>query len=247
MALLFIFLLHIGAAAAAFYISDWTIFVVSFVAWYQLSHLFGLSIVYHKLFSHRSFVPKTGVAELGALINILSFKGTPDVYALIHRIHHRHSDTDLDPHTSKDQWYRGYFGILFPNKILEKFSPREKRDFVKDVYVDFRWVKQLTFKVRLALLIVFYTTIFIIDQNLLAGVLCGSVVSIHIGLMINLFGHRKVNNNMVTVNRPWIAAWFGPSFNHNYHHTYPRSYHEAGPGRFELASWLIKNFLSKSA
>lgn len=247
MTMLFIFLLHIVAVVATLYLSNWIIFVASFVLWYLLCHIFGLSIVYHKLFSHRSFVPNTGVAELGTLINILSFKGTPGMYALIHRIHHRHSDTDLDPHTAKDHWYRGYFGILFPTKTLEKFSLMEKRNLVNDVYVDFEWIKQLTFRVQLTLIITFYTTIFIIDQNLLAGVLCSSIASIHIGLMINLFGHQKVNSGMVTVDRPWIAAWFGPSFNHNYHHTHPRSYHEAGPGRFELASWLIKNFLSRPA
>jgi len=246
MKLLLILLLHTAALLSIFYVSNWGLFFLSCLIWYLLSHLFGLAIVYHKLFSHRSFVPKKGVAELGTLINILSFKGTPGIYALIHRIHHKHADTDLDPHTPKDNWYRGYFGIIFSTNILAKFSDQEKRNIVKDIYDDFKWVKLLTRNFQLVMLIVFYTVIYTISHNLFAGILVGNIMSIHVGLLINLLGHQKVNNSMSTVNRPWLATLLGPSFNHKYHHEYPGDFNEAGPKNFELAAWLIKNFLGKS-
>lgn len=238
--------MHVGAAASIFYVSNWGLFVVSFLIWYSLSHLFGLAIVYHKLFSHRSFVPKKGVAELGTLINILSFKGTPGMYALIHRIHHKHADTDLDPHTPRDHWYRGYFGIIFPSDILNKFSDQAKRNIVNDIYTDFPWIKKMTRNFQSFALIIFYTAIYVMSPNIFFAILVGNIVSMHTGLLINFLGHKKINGSMTTINRPWLAVPFSPSFNHRYHHDHPRDFSEAGPGNFELGAWLIKNFLVKN-
>lgn len=246
MKLLLILLLHVGAVLSTLYVSNWTVFVLSCLIWYALSHLFGLAIVYHKLFSHRSFVPKKGVAELGTLINILSFKTSPNVYTLLHRIHHKYVDTDLDPHTPKDYWYRGYFGILFPSGVLNKFSDQTKKDMVNDIYTDFPWIKKITRNFELLALIVFYTAIYAISPDIFFAILVGNILSIHTGLLVNVLGHKKVNGVMTTINRPWLAMPFTPTFNHRYHHENPKDFNEAGPGNFELGAWLIKNFLSKN-
>jgi fatty-acid desaturase len=256
--------LHMGAVLSTFYVSNWGIFVVSFLIWHQISHMFGMAIVYHKLFCHRSFVPKKGVAELGTLINILSFKGKPDMYALVHRIHHQHADTELDPHTPRYHWYRGYFGVIFPTDVLNKFSNQTKRNIVNDIYNDFKWIKLLTIKFQLVALIVFYTVIYTISHDVFAGILVNNVVSLHLGLFVNLFGHQKMILTqkapvmLLATNRPWLANFLVQSFltgasatgfltnaNHKYHHDHPDDFNEADPKNFELAAWLVKNFLSK--
>ena len=226
-------------------IDNWTLFLVSFLVWFILTHWFGLSIIYHKLFSHRSFVPKKGVAFAGVLVNVLSFKGGPISYALIHRVHHDHADTDLDPHTPKDHWYIGYFGILTAHRVLKKFSNEEQRKIVSDLFRDFAWTEKITRGKQYLAIIIFYSMLWLLDYNLAIAILFASVVSIHSGLLVNLLGHQKINNVMETVNSPILAGLLGPAFNHNYHHSNPGKYHEAGPGKFEIQSWAVKNFLSK--
>jgi fatty-acid desaturase len=246
MQLFIFFVLHLFLLVLMPEVDNWTVFSISFLIWYILSHWFGLSIVYHKLFSHRSFVPKKGVAFAGVLLNVLSFKGGPQNYALTHRVHHAHADTDLDPHTPKDHWYIGYFGIFNSERVLKKFSNEEKRKIVFDLFRDFSWVEKITRHKQYLAIVVFYSMLWVLDSSIAVAILFASVVSIHTGLMINFLGHQKINNVMETVNSPILAFVFGPSFNHKYHHSNPGNYHEAGPEKFEIQSWVVKNFLSKS-
>ena len=222
-------------------VDHWFLFLLSFVIWFIVSHWFGLSIVYHKLFSHRSFIPKSHVALLGTIVNIVSFKGSPQRFTLIHRIHHKHADTDLDPHTPRDHWYIGYFGIVVPDRVLDKFSYEEKRKTVNDIFRDFVWIKKLSPLIQFLIIALFYTVLWLVNYDVMVAVLFASIVSIHVGMLINLLGHQ----NSTTINRPLMALILGPSFNHDYHHNNPSDYNEAGPDKFEIQAWAIKNFLSK--
>lgn len=238
------FVLHLILLILMLFVDDWFLFLSVTVLWFILSHWFGLSVVYHKLFSHRSFVPKPWVPVVGTIINVVSFKGTPQRYAIIHRIHHKHADTELDPHTPKDHWYNGYFGILVPDKILSKFDDVKKRKMMDDLFEDFTWIKHLSPALQLSIIFAFYSILWFTNYNVLVSVLFASLFSAHVGMLINLLGHTGLNSKSSIIDRPLLALLLGPSFNHKYHHENPWDYNEAGPNKFEIQAWAIKNFLS---
>lgn len=233
--------MHVIALLLLTIVNNWLLFFLGFLFWYTLSHTFGISIVYHKLFSHRSFVAKFWVAPLGTLICLTSFVGTPQRYALVHRIHHRHADTDLDPHTPKDHWYQGYFGIMYPDAVLSKFSEHQKRSVVNDLFEHFSWIRQLTLPLQLCVVVLFYLIIWYTGGiSLLAAVIVASLASIHAGLAINYMGHRRG----LVKNWPLAAVLLlAPSFNHQQHHTSTGDYNEAGVHGFDIGAMIIKHLL----
>ena len=238
-------LLHLILVFLMLSVNNWFFVATMTVAWYITSHWFGLAVVHHKLFSHRSFIPKSWVAPIGTIINIISFAGTPQRYAIVHRIHHKHVDTDLDPHTPKDHWYVGYFGIMMSDRILSKFTDEEKRKIVNDLFEDFSWIRHLSSKVQLSIIIVFYSILWFVSHDVLVSVLLGSLLSVHVGLAVNVLGHRTLHLNPVTVNRPLLALILGPTWNHKNHHSNPGHYSDAGPGNFEIQAWAVKNFFQR--
>ncbi|HEX4924387.1 MAG TPA: fatty acid desaturase, partial [Bdellovibrionales bacterium] len=74
---------------------------------------YALGIFHHMLLSHRSFKAKLWVERLGALLGTLSWRGPfagPVRYVAMHRIHHRYSDTQYDPHTPVKGLFHAWLG-----------------------------------------------------------------------------------------------------------------------------------------
>ena len=60
---------------------------------------FGISIGYHRLFTHRSFVPKRWLKIVLASIGSLAMEGSLSGWVAAHRRHHVFSDAPGDPHS----------------------------------------------------------------------------------------------------------------------------------------------------
>jgi stearoyl-CoA desaturase (delta-9 desaturase) len=59
----------------------------------------GVTIGYHRLFSHRSFATYRWVERLLMILGCMAGQSSPFFWIATHRLHHRHSDTDGDPHS----------------------------------------------------------------------------------------------------------------------------------------------------
>lgn len=81
-----------------------------FVSFYLLSGL-GITIGFHRLFTHRSFETVRPV-ELGlAVAGSMAFEGPLLEWCANHRCHHQYSDHDDDPH-SPNTGARGFLNVL---------------------------------------------------------------------------------------------------------------------------------------
>ncbi|MBA2403596.1 MAG: fatty acid desaturase, partial [Bdellovibrionales bacterium] len=75
--------------------------------------MFGVSMGYHRYLSHKSFKPVRWFELLIVFLGLPA--GTPIQWAGNHRFHHRHADTDQDPHSphyggfwwAHNGWYIG--------------------------------------------------------------------------------------------------------------------------------------------
>lgn len=93
-------LIHVMSLAVAPWLFSGNAFLFAFVT----AMLFGYSmgIFHHMYFTHRSFKCKRWIEQTGGLLGTLTWRGpfaAPIRYAAMHKIHHAHADTDLDPHT----------------------------------------------------------------------------------------------------------------------------------------------------
>jgi len=92
-------LLH-GAAALAFIPSlfTWSGLLLAFVFAFIATCL-GMCVCYHRLLSHRSFRTPKWFEYVMVWCGCLAWQGGPVGWVGTHRLHHKHSDGDHDPHT----------------------------------------------------------------------------------------------------------------------------------------------------
>jgi stearoyl-CoA desaturase (delta-9 desaturase) len=108
--------------------------VVLAVAFFYLSGL-GVTIGYHRYFTHSSFKAKRWLRVVLALCGSMAVQGPPIIWVADHRRHHAFSDRDGDPHSpwlfgtspvaiAKGFWH-AHMGWLFDRDITNKqrFAP----------------------------------------------------------------------------------------------------------------------------
>lgn len=74
------------------------------VAWAGLAvatQLFGVSLGFHRLLAHRSFQTHRPMRIVLAVLGSLAMQGGPIWWVSMHRLHHRHPDTEQDLHSPR--------------------------------------------------------------------------------------------------------------------------------------------------
>jgi len=90
---------HLLCLAAPFYFS-WSGLVVCLVfCW--LGGGIGITLAYHRLLTHHSFTTPNWFKYLISLCGCLQWQGGPIRWVGTHRLHHRDSDQEADPHTPR--------------------------------------------------------------------------------------------------------------------------------------------------
>jgi stearoyl-CoA desaturase (delta-9 desaturase) len=186
---------------------------------YFLLSCIGITIFYHRFLSHRSFQTSNFIRKLGVLLGALAGRGGPLDWVAVHRYHHKHSDTDNDPHDPAKKGWR----IFFPHLLNygNNINPLVVKDLLSDKF--YRFLNQyynliLLLVIFLGLLIDPKTIVFlyIIPLALTAWVLNLFVYMNHI------FGYRnyetpdKSKNNWLISVILWGEGW------HNNHHYNPQ-------------------------
>lgn len=95
----------------------------------------GASAGLHRYFSHYSF--KTGKIRhwIIGFLSTISTQGSIIHWVAMHRIHHRHSDTDLDPvNPKKIGFWKSFFGIVDSNEY-QRINTNLVKDLLRDTTV----------------------------------------------------------------------------------------------------------------
>jgi stearoyl-CoA desaturase (delta-9 desaturase) len=109
----------------------------------------GITVGYHRLFTHCSFKTPRPVAAVLAALGSMAVEGPVLQWAAVHRRHHQHSDDDDDPHSPhthgaglwcmvRGMWH-AHMGWLF------RAHPRGLARYVQDLREDplVRWMSRL--------------------------------------------------------------------------------------------------------
>ena len=76
-------------------------------------NMLGITAGYHRLWSHGAFEAASSLRYFLAFLGSLSWQGSIKWWVVRHRLHHRFTDTPLDPYdSSRGLWY-SHFGWLF--------------------------------------------------------------------------------------------------------------------------------------
>ena len=224
---------------------------------------FGITIGFHRYFTHRSFEAKAPVKATLAILGCMTMQGPLTQWVTDHRKHHALSDRDGDPHSphaghgdgvtgTVRGFVHAHVGWMFSNLGME-----QGRLYGRDLYED-RMVRLID---RLYLLWVVATLgiPFAIGYAIggwaggIEGLLWGGLVRIflyqHATFSVNsichMFGRRQYRSRDESRNN-WVVALlvFGEGW-HNNHHAFPASARH-GLHRFQVdVSWWVIRGLEK--
>ncbi len=213
--------------------------VMLFLHW--LTGAVGITLGYHRLLAHRSFRASKWLEYAVAFCGTLA--GQPVLYWVgYHRMHHRHSDTEADPHDSRKGFWWAHVGWMLVKPAGE--SPPYQR-YVKDIARDpvYRLLDRtcLLWQAPLGL------ALFAVGgwPFVIWGIFVRLVVVYHCTWLVNSaahqFGYRANPTSDRSTNAWWVTLLtYGEGW-HNNHHACPRSARH-GLQRWELDPtwWMIK-------
>jgi stearoyl-CoA desaturase (Delta-9 desaturase) len=200
--------------------------------------LLGVTVGFHRLFTHKSFKPNRGVKIGLAIAGSMAVQGPVVRWVADHRKHHKFSDRDGDPHSPwkygaslrglTKGMYHAHVGWLFDEEQTpqRKYAPDLMKD--KDIVAVSRhfWLWTL---VSLAIPLVLGGLITWSWQGALTAFFWGSLVRVallhHVTWSINSICHAVGNRPFLSRDKSanvwWLAIPSGGESWHNLHHADP--------------------------
>jgi stearoyl-CoA desaturase (Delta-9 desaturase) len=236
---------------------DLVVLVVSYIL-----TVIGVTVGYHRLFTHRSFKTNRPLRALLAVLGSAAVEGPVIEWVSTHRKHHAFTDLPGDPHSPHVDCGTGFRGAikgLFHAHVGWMFRGIDRANpgrYAKDLLADpvIRLVdRAFLLWVLLGLAFPFGLGVALTGSIIggLTGLLWGGAVRIlflhHATFSINslchFFGRRRFDTGDESRNLAWLALpTFGEAW-HNNHHAFPTSAHH-GLTRWQLdpGGWLIDAF-----
>ena len=125
--------IYLGVTSGA----EWYWWALSFFFYAIIYTMIGNNIAYHRYFTHKHFAVSKPVELFFLWAGGVTCIGDPIAYATTHMVHHKYSDTDLDPHGPAQGWKSILF--YFYKEISPKETPIVGRRVV-ELLRDYGWV-----------------------------------------------------------------------------------------------------------
>jgi len=217
-------LFHLGAIAALFFFTWKALFLTLFLWW--VSGSLGIGMGYHRLLTHRGYKTPKWVEYFLTVCATLTLEGGPIFWVATHRIHHRFSDHEGDPHSPVDGKWWAHMGWILMGKSLHHETAAQAR-YVPDLTRDkfHVWISQYHYvpTVVLGALLLAIGGV----PCLLWGIFLRTVFGLHSTWLVNSATHSWGSRRFVTrdqsTNSWWVALLTWGEGWHNNHHAHPVS------------------------
>ena len=231
--------------------------VILFVLFWAITGL-GITVGYHRFFTHGSFKAPRGIKIMLAIMGGLALEGDVSQWVADHRKHHKYSDEANDPHspwkygTSKRALTKGFWhahtGWLFDTKQTStaQYSPDIAAD--PDLAVITKLFPVLVVASLLLPAIIGGLVTWSIAGTLTAFFWAGlfRVAFIHhvtwsVNSVCHIVGNRPFKSRDLSTNVWWLAIpTFGESW-HSLHHAEPTSArHGVLKGQIDISAVFIR-------
>ncbi len=251
-------LIHLLACMAFLpWFFSWTGVVLSVLGLYVFGTL-GVNLCYHRLLTHQGFVAPKWLEHFFAVLGVCTMQDTPACWVSMHRIHHKYSDNQPDPHSPLVNFFWGHCGwLMYINRDFRNVNYYQKytRDLLRDPFYmklerNERWIQ-----IYAASILLFFLAGYAIGGTqfglslVVWGVFVRTVVTWHITWSVNSFthiwGYRNYETDDNSRNNILVGLWANGEGWHNNHHADQRA---AAHGHkwWELdVTWLTIRLLEK--
>ncbi|KDO33477.1 hypothetical protein SPRG_02285 [Saprolegnia parasitica CBS 223.65] len=226
---------HVLAAVGLFYVPtcQWKTWL--FAAVLAEFSILGVTAGVHRLWTHKSYQAHWTVRLFLMLCFSVSNQGAIVEWVRDHRIHHKYSETDADPHTASRGLFFAHIGWLL-TKEHPKFTEACKTTSCDDLLDD--WVVQLQLAGSpysdLVCSFVFPTLVAYYgwNEDILHALLVAGCVRyvfiLHCTCLVNsvahFYGSTPYDPNIHPTENRWVALLTVGEGWHNWHHTFPYDY-----------------------
>ncbi|CRK94612.1 CLUMA_CG008112, isoform A [Clunio marinus] len=229
--------IHVGSLYGLYYLVALKPKFYTYIWFVALIYASGIGITAgaHRLWSHKSFKAKWPLRVI--LVFLFTIAGQRDAYtwAHDHRIHHKYSETNSDPHNAKRGFFFAHIGWLFltPHPdVVEKRKNIDMSDLQADKIV--MWQKKYYIPLFAFIAIGFPVIVPYYYWNECLWIsfwtcfVCRFCTTLNIAFFVNsvahMYGDRPYDKNISPVENIFVSiAAMGEGF-HNYHHVFPWDY-----------------------
>ncbi|XP_033225225.1 acyl-CoA Delta(11) desaturase-like [Belonocnema kinseyi] len=205
---------------------------------------FGIAGGVHRFWSHRAFKAKWPLRVI--LLYCFYSTGQNSLYDWVrdHRVHHKYSETEADPHDSSRGFFFSHFGWLMMKKhpeVIRRGRQVDMSDIVSDPVVAFGEKYFLPLKIICCFIIPTIIPVYLWNEDWyysFSAQLGRFVFVLNGTFSVNSFAHmwgtRPYDKKIAPTENTFVAVvTFGEGW-HNYHHAFPSDYKGAEFGKYGL-------------
>ncbi|XP_076673447.1 acyl-CoA Delta-9 desaturase-like isoform X3 [Andrena cerasifolii] len=215
----------------------------------------GITAGAHRLWSHKAYKAKWPLQVLLMILNTIAFQYSAINWARDHRLHHKYSETNADPHNPTRGFFFAHIGWVLCRRhpdVKEKGKEIDINDLQKNPVLAFQKRYYIVLMPLLAFIIPTAVPVLCWNETwsnafFVPGIL-RFVLFVNASWLINSAGHKFGNrpydkfiepsDNMVANVFTFGEGW------HNYHHVFPWDYKtsELGNNGFTVTTAFIDIF-----
>jgi len=211
----------------------WVSWIVNF--WYGTWGGLAVTGGNHRLWCHRSYDATLPLRIFLMLGQTMTGQYTVYSWSVGHRVHHKYSDSDADPHNTKRGFFFAHVGWLFRKEhplVSMKERLYDYSDLERDGVVMFQHKYYYYIYAIMTLILPMIVQLILAGDTLLDAFLLSVVmrnISIYhdtafVNSAAHMFGDRPYNDVIDPRENYYVSlAAFGEGY-HNYHHSYPWDY-----------------------
>lgn len=214
----------------------------------------GITAGAHRLWAHRAYKAKLPMRALLASMQSTAFQNSIFEWSRDHRVHHKYSETDADPHNAKRGFFFSHIGWLLVRKhpnVRAKGKLLDTTDLLNDPVVRFQRKYYIPSVLLFCFIIPTIVPNLCWDESLwnayfLAGILrycCGLNATWLVNSAAHMWGNRPYDKRINPAENIGVSIGsMGEGF-HNYHHTFPQDYKTSELGwRINFTTMFIDFF-----
>lgn len=206
---------------------------------------FGVTAGVHRLWCHRSYKATKSFRYFLALCYSIAGQNTIYDWVRDHRVHHKFSDTDADPHNIKRGFWFSHVGWLMQTKHPDVIKYGEKismKDVEDDPVVQWHQKYFIPLKLFLCFIIPTVLPIYLWNETIFMAIMSQPILRYcftlnstwSVNSFAHLYGNKPYNQNICPVENPFIAFFAIGEGWHNYHHVFPWDYKAAESPLYKL-------------
>lgn len=248
-------LIHIGAlygVYCCFYAKPQTL--IAAIALHIMGGL-GITAGAHRLWAHRTYKATLPVRLLLGLFQTIAAQNSIYEWCRDHRVHHKHTETNADPHNAQRGFFFSHMGWLMIKKHPDVISKGRKiplDDLSLDLVVKYQHKYYIPLTILFSFVLPTILPYLLWNESLVTAYFIPGVlryiVTLHVTWCVNSFAHwygdKPYDKNINPSENILVSmASIGEGF-HNYHHTFPQDYSasEFGSIYFNYTKLMIDIF-----